>query len=174
MATQRSFPARRRLLIVLAVVVAASLAATLLVKVVSAHGARRAVQPSGGKSVAGRGTAQTAQPVRAALARNAGCNVSYTANAWPGQFDAKITIRNTGVRSIRAWKLTFTFPGDERISSGWNTTFTQVDAGVSATHTNYYDADIPPGASQALGFLGTWQSSNAVPTSFRVNGVVCR
>ena len=98
--------------------------------------------------------------------------VSYTAINWPGAFTAKVTISNRGSTSIDGWSLTFRFPGDEAISSAWNATFTQTGAEVSARNTNY-DATIPPGASQSLGFLGAWTSDDAAPAAFRVNRAVC-
>jgi cellulase/cellobiase CelA1 len=100
------------------------------------------------------------------------CLVTYTASTWPGAFTAKVIIDNRGTTSISGWKLTFTFPGDEAISSAWNAAFTQTGSRVSATSTNY-DAAIPPGGRQALGFLGAWTSDNAAPASFSVNGTAC-
>lgn len=36
-----------------------------------------------------------------------------------------------------------------------------------------YNASIPAGGSTSLGFQGTWSTSDAVPTSFTVNGTTC-
>jgi hypothetical protein len=114
-------------------------------------------------ATAGPGTGRPAAP---------GCLVSYTSTSWPGAFRAKVTITNRGRTSIHGWTLTFRFPGDETISGAWNATFTQRGAEVSVRNLNW-DAIIPRGASQSLGFMGAWQSNDTAPASFRVNGMPC-
>ena len=44
-----------------------------------------------------------------------------------------------------------------------------------ATRNLSYNGTIAPGTtlSSAPGFLGTWSGTNAVPTSFKLNGVTC-
>ena len=106
-------------------------------------------------------------------APSSGCSVTYEATNWPGQFTAEVALTNTGTTPIDGWELTFAFPGDQAISSAWDATFTQTGHSVSATNDGYYDAAIPPGASRSLGFMGTWQSDDTVPTDFRVNGTAC-
>jgi len=101
------------------------------------------------------------------------CHVTYTKNSqWPGGFTAQVVISNTGTTSINGWSLTFTFPGDQKITSNFNGGFSQ--AGENATLTNAgYNGTIAPGASITDGFQGTWTSSDASPTSFAVNGTAC-
>ena len=101
------------------------------------------------------------------------CHVTYTKNSqWPGGFTAQVVISNTGTTSINGWSLTFTFPGDQKITSNFNGGFSQ--AGENATLTNAgYNGAIAPGASITDGFQGTWTSSDASPTSFAVNGTAC-
>ncbi|HVU69735.1 MAG TPA: cellulose binding domain-containing protein, partial [Ktedonobacteraceae bacterium] len=47
--------------------------------------------------------------------------------------------------------------------------------GSQVTVTNLsYDATIAPGATlSSVGFLGSWNGTNTVPTSFTLNGVTC-
>ena len=101
------------------------------------------------------------------------CHVTYTRNSeWPGGFTAQVVIANTGTTTINGWSLTFTFPGDQKISSNFNGGFSQ--AGENATLTNAsYNGTIAAGASVTDGFQGTWTSSDASPTSFSVNGTAC-
>jgi alpha-galactosidase len=101
------------------------------------------------------------------------CHVSYTtASQWAGGFVANVTIANTGTATINGWSLKFTFPGDQQITSAWNATETQ--SGETATLTNVsYDGTIPPGGNTQIGFQGTWNSSDAAPTSFTLNGTTC-
>ena len=101
------------------------------------------------------------------------CHVSYTKNSeWAGGFTAQVTIANTGTNTINGWSLTFTFPGDQKITSNFNGSFTQ--SGENATLTNAsYNGTIAPGASITDGFQGTWTSNDSAPTSFALNGVSC-
>jgi endo-1,4-beta-xylanase len=173
---KRSFAAHWKLLIISGAVIAVGLAIALPASLARAHRTAGSVTapPDHAKlNVAGEIAHATASPATGRPARRStGCLVTYAASTWPGAFMAKVTIDNMGTTSINGWKLTFAFPGDEAISSAWNTTFTQTAATVSATNTNY-DATIPRGASQSLGFLGTWTSSDTAPTSFSVNGMAC-
>jgi endo-1,4-beta-xylanase len=101
------------------------------------------------------------------------CHVTYTKNSeWPGGFTAQVVIANTGTATINGWSLTYTFPGDQKITSNFNGGFSQT--GENATLTNAsYNGTIAPGASIADGFQGTWTSSDANPASFSINGTAC-
>ena len=98
-----------------------------------------------------------------------GCHVTYTPNQWQGGFTANVTIGNTGSSAINGWKLTFTFPGDQKITSAWSGVESQSGENVTITNESY-NATIPASGSTSLGFQGTWTSSDASPTSFAVNG----
>jgi O-glycosyl hydrolase len=103
----------------------------------------------------------------------AACTVTYsTQSQWAGGFVAGVTIANGGSSPISGWKLTFTFPGDQKITSAWNGTATQSGAGVSIVNASY-NATIAAGSSTSVGFQGTWATSDAVPASFAVNGTTC-
>jgi O-glycosyl hydrolase len=101
------------------------------------------------------------------------CHVAYTLNSsWPGGFTAQVVINNTGTAAINGWSLTFTFPGDEKITENYNGSFSQT--GEAATLTNAsYNGTIAAGSSITDGFQGTWTNSVANPTSFAVNGTTC-
>jgi predicted small secreted protein len=162
---QRWFAGNRKLLIIAGAILAVGLAIALPASMASTHRVMSSVtvQPDRAKHKVSEAVAHTP---------STGCHVTYTPTNWPGDFTANVTIDNRGTTAINGWKLTFTFPGDESISSAWNTTFTQTGARVLATNTNY-DVTIPRGASQSLGFLGTWTSNDTAPTSFSVNGTAC-
>jgi endo-1,4-beta-xylanase len=101
------------------------------------------------------------------------CHVTYTRNSqWPGGFTAQVTIANTGTAAINGWSLTFTFPGDQKITSNFNGGFSQT--GENATLTNAsYNGTIAAGASITDGFQGSWTSNDNSPTSFSINGTAC-
>ncbi len=101
------------------------------------------------------------------------CQVTYTKSSeWAGGFTASVTISNTGTAPINGWRLTFTFPGDQKITNAWNGTVTQSGETVTGTNASY-NATIAAGGSTSLGFQGTWTASDAAPTSFAVNGTTC-
>lgn len=109
----------------------------------------------------------------ASAAAAAGCSVAYTTSSqWAGGFVANLTVTDTGSSAIDGWALTFTFGGDQKVTSAWNAAVTQSGANVTATAESY-NADIAAGAQVSLGFQGTWTASDATPTGFAVNGVAC-
>jgi non-reducing end alpha-L-arabinofuranosidase len=102
-----------------------------------------------------------------------GCHVSYVKSSeWPGGFVVNITISNTGTAAINGWTLTFTFPGDQKVTNAWNATVTQSGASVTAANASY-DGTISPGGSASMGFQGTWTANDASPTAFALNGAAC-
>ena len=101
------------------------------------------------------------------------CQVVYqTASQWTGGFVANVTITNTGTSAINGWTLKFTFPGDQHITNAWNGVESQSGEAVTITNESY-NATIAAGGNTSLGFQGTWTNSDAVPTSFTVNGATC-
>ncbi|HEY6786069.1 MAG TPA: putative Ig domain-containing protein, partial [Trebonia sp.] len=120
-----------------------------------------------------KGTAAFTWTISSGTSSGGSCHVTYTLNSsWPGGFTAQVAIANTGTTAINGWSLTFTFPGDEKITSNFNGGFSQT--GENATLTNAsYNGTIAPGASITDGFQGSWTSSVANPTSFAVNGTTC-
>jgi hypothetical protein len=101
------------------------------------------------------------------------CTVTYqTQSQWTGGFVASVTIANPGSSAINDWTLTFTFPGDQKITDAWNGVTTQSGEAVSIANESY-NATIAAGSSTSLGFQGTWTNSDAAPSSFAVNGTAC-
>ncbi len=101
------------------------------------------------------------------------CHVTYTKNSeWPGGFTAQVVIGNTGTAAINGWSLTFTFPGDQKITSNFNGGFSQTGENVTLTNASYNGA-IAAGSSITDGFQGSWTASDAAPASFTLNGATC-
>jgi hypothetical protein len=110
----------------------------------------------------------------AASGGGSACHVAYTiSNQWQGGFGAAITIDNTGTTALSNWTLTWTFANGQTITQLWNGHETQSGANVTVTNLSY-NGNIPAGGSYSgMGFNGTWNSTNAVPASFAVNGTAC-
>ena len=100
------------------------------------------------------------------------CSVRYTPNTWNNGFTADVTITNTGTATISGWTLTFTFTGNQRITSAWNATVTQNGQSVTAVPVDHNRTMAPSGTAN-FGFQGTYSGTNANPTSFTLNGNAC-
>jgi acetylxylan esterase len=101
------------------------------------------------------------------------CQVVYTTNSqWPGGFTAQVVITNTGSSAISSWNLGFTFPGDQKLTSDYNGTYSQSGEAATLTNANYNGA-IAVNGSVTVGFQGTWTNSDAAPTAFTLNGATC-
>lgn len=67
---------------------------------------------------------------------------------WPGGFTADVTVANTGSSPVDGWKLAFTLPGGQGITSAWS-------------------------AEVSFGFQGAYDGSFAKPAGFSLNGTSC-
>jgi cellulose 1,4-beta-cellobiosidase len=103
------------------------------------------------------------------------CHIAYSiTNQWPGGFGAAITINNTGTTAISSWTLTWTFANGQTITQLWNGTETQSGANVTVNNLSYNGTIAAGGNYSGMGFNGSWNNTtNAVPTSFAVNGTTC-
>ena len=99
------------------------------------------------------------------------CDVTYTANQWNTGFTADVRVTNNGA-PVTGWAVTWTFAGNQQVTSGWNATLTQSGRAVTAAAPPY-NATLGTGASASFGFQATYSGSNPTPTSFALNGVAC-
>ncbi|GAA4604001.1 cellulose-binding domain-containing protein [Actinoallomurus liliacearum] len=99
------------------------------------------------------------------------CAVTYTVNQWTGGFTAQVTVTNNAA-PVTSWTLTWTFAGDQKVTSVWNAQVTQSGQAVTARDSGYNGA-LATGASTSFGFQGTFSGQNAVPADFAVNGASC-
>jgi endoglucanase len=108
----------------------------------------------------------------AALANNpAGgtpsCKVTYAiASSWTGGFTSNVTVANTGTQPFGGWTVTWTFPGDQKITNLWSAFYTQNGETVAAHDPFDTNATIAAGSSASFGMQGIWTNSDASPTSF--------
>ncbi len=101
-----------------------------------------------------------------------GCRVEYTVTSqWQGGFQGDVRITNLG-DALSGWTLAFTFPSGQRVTQGWNATWTQSGSSVSVAALDW-NRQLGTGATASAGFTGSWSGSNAVPTSFSLNGTAC-
>jgi hypothetical protein len=105
----------------------------------------------------------------------AACNVVYTISPQnTSAFGAAITIQNTGTTALSSWTLTWAFANGQTVSQLWNGIETESGANVTVKNESYNGSILAGGSLSGIGFNGTWNGvTNAVPTSFAVNGVTC-
>jgi cellulase/cellobiase CelA1 len=93
-------------------------------------------------------------------------------SAWNTGLTAAITITNTSATPVNGWSLAFTLPGGQRITSGWNATYSPTSGAVTARNVSY-NAAIAPDASVGLGFQADHTGGTGEPTAFTLNGTAC-
>jgi hypothetical protein len=100
------------------------------------------------------------------------CKVTLTPQTWSGGFTANVTVANTGSSAVNGWKLGFTLPAGETVTSAWNATVSPASGALTATNLSY-NAQIPAGGTQSFGFQGTTSGSFTAPTGYTLNGTAC-
>ncbi|WDZ83846.1 cellulose binding domain-containing protein [Micromonospora cathayae] len=101
------------------------------------------------------------------------CRVTYQLQSeWPGGFVAAVTVRNTGTTPVDGWTVSFSFPGDQQVTSAWNGTVSQSGTTVTARNVDW-NRVLGADGSATFGIQGRWSASNASPTSFMLNGAAC-
>ncbi|MFE8955692.1 glycoside hydrolase family 6 protein [Streptomyces althioticus] len=100
------------------------------------------------------------------------CTVDYTVqNQWDTGFTASVTVTNHGAAKS-SWAVNWTYAGNQRVTSGWNARVTQSGANVTAANESY-NATLASGGSATFGFQGSYTGTNAVPSTFTLDGVTC-
>jgi chitodextrinase len=123
------------------------------------------------------GNVSPASPTRTVTTQSGGgtggpCRVTYKPNSWQNGFTADVTISNTSATALNGWALTWSFGGNQRVTSAWNATVSQ--SGSAATARNLsYNGSIPAGGSTSFGFQAEYSGTNGTPASFALNGTTC-
>lgn len=101
------------------------------------------------------------------------CAVQFTMQSqWSGGFTAAIAITNLSTSPLSPWSLSWTFASGQRVTQGWDGTYSQSGSQVTVTPASWNES-IDPGATLSTGFNGAFRRSNPAPTSFTLNGVAC-
>ena len=100
------------------------------------------------------------------------CSVDYKTNDWGSGFTADLTITNRGTDAIDGWTLTYAYGGNQKLTNGWNGTWSQSGKTVTVKNAGH-NAKIAAGANVTTGAQFTYSGTNAAPTAFAVNGTAC-
>ncbi|WP_433918976.1 cellulase family glycosylhydrolase [Streptomyces canus] len=84
----------------------------------------------------------------------AACTASYAVSSdWGSGFNAEVKVTNSGSTALSSWKVTWTWPGAQKVTSLWNASYTQTGSTVTATNASHNGA-VAVGASASFGFGG--------------------
>ncbi|MFI9004411.1 glycoside hydrolase family 48 protein [Streptomyces sp. NPDC053541] len=108
-------------------------------------------------------------PARAADVQ---CSVDYRTNDWGSGFTAELTLTNRSTTALNGWTLGYSYAGDQKLSNGWNGTWTQSGKNVTVTNASW-NGTVAAGAAVTTGAQFSYTGSNTAPTSFTVNGTPC-
>jgi hypothetical protein len=93
------------------------------------------------------------------------CSAAYSVpSSWSGGFQGQVVVTDTGNSPVNGWTLSWTFPGDQDITSLWGGNETQSGETITVTNASY-DGTIDPGASTTIGFNATDSGTNTAPSS---------
>ncbi|WP_432834751.1 cellulose binding domain-containing protein [Dactylosporangium sp. CA-092794] len=93
------------------------------------------------------------------------CSAAYkVTNQWGNGFNGEVAVTNTGTAALAGWTVTFTFPGNQQITNGWNGVFGQTGTAVTVRNADYNGA-VAPTASVAAGFGASYSGTNTAPAT---------
>jgi endoglucanase len=98
------------------------------------------------------------------------CNVKVTGSKTAMGFLTTLVIHNQGSESVQPWTLSWTFDGDQKVTSVVGGVSTQIGADVTVTATKL-QAKLTPGKKATVIVKGT--GAAAVPWLFYLNGKAC-
>ncbi|MFF0792998.1 glycoside hydrolase family 48 protein [Streptomyces spiralis] len=108
----------------------------------------------------------------AAHAAGLQCSVDYKTNDWGSGFTADLTITNRGTDAINGWTLTYAYSGNQKLSNGWNGSWSQSGQSVTVKNASY-NGTIAAGAAVNTGGQFSYSGTNTAPTGFAINGTTC-
>jgi len=73
-------------------------------------------------------------------------------NRWSGGFIATVTVRNVGTATLDGWRVSWRWPGDQRIVSAWHGVV-QVSGADVTVRNAAYNGTLAPGGSTTFGML---------------------
>lgn len=83
---------------------------------------------------------------------------------WNGGYQAEVTVTNPGTATLSGWRVGWTVPAGETITSVWNGTLAMDGAGSRATVRNAeWNGSIAAGATRSFGLTATATGSAAAP-----------
>ncbi|WP_067495660.1 serine/threonine-protein kinase [Actinoplanes sp. TFC3] len=119
------------------------------------------------------GTAQAAGAgPKSVVLRSAGCKVRYRVQRDTGaDFDAQLTIINTGEHVLSGWRLEFLFSGGQRLTEAPKRL---AQRGRAVVLRPKQGKNLRPGRSSTVTLTGSYRTTNPLPLAFTLNGHQCQ
>ena len=103
--------------------------------------------------------------------RATGCKVRYQVRQDDGEdFEAQVTVLNTGERGFVRWRLEFAYPGTQRLV---NLPKTVDQTGRRVRLRAVSDKRLKPGRAVVVKLRGAYRGTNPLPLRFTLNGHAC-
>ncbi|MFD8500085.1 glycoside hydrolase family 44 protein [Amycolatopsis sp. NPDC059657] len=97
----------------------------------------------------------------------AGCSASLQVNGdWDTGHNATVTVTNDRHTAMTGWQVSWTWPGDQRVTTAWNTTLKQNGAGVVAADAGW-NGSIGAGGRTTFGFQANGRAAPLTLTCTR-------
>jgi cellulase/cellobiase CelA1 len=71
-------------------------------------------------------------------------------------------VTDTGSGPLDGWRVSWTFPGDQKITDLWNGSYTQSGETVTVTNASY-DGNLAPAGTATIGFTASYTGTNNAP-----------
>ncbi|MBB0243757.1 cellobiohydrolase [Streptomyces alkaliphilus] len=96
-----------------------------------------------------------------------GCTAEYRVpNEWSGGFTGEVAVSCSGA-SLNGWTVSWTFPGDQRLTNAWNAECSQQGNRVTCSNVDW-NRSVPDGGSVTLGFNAGGSGQNSRPADLTV------
>ncbi|MFJ6723882.1 endo alpha-1,4 polygalactosaminidase [Streptomyces sp. NPDC091281] len=93
-----------------------------------------------------------------------GCTATLVVtDSWSGAFDAQVSVKNTGTSATRGWKVSWTWPGTQKITGFWDAKVTTSGKAVTAANESW-NAAISANATKKFDFTATGSVPTPLPT----------
>ncbi|MGC4772094.1 protein kinase domain-containing protein [Micromonospora sp. DT44] len=110
---------------------------------------------------------------RMGLPEKAPCEVAYALRTDSGKdFTAELTLTNTGDRALSDWTMSFTFPGQQKVTKA-EPAPAQQQGGAVQIRPVAQGKTLAPGAAEKLTLAGTYTGANPLPVEFRLGDATC-
>jgi len=126
-------------------------------------------------AVNGGGESAASNQASAATSGATSCHVSYSVTSqWNNGFNGAFSIQNTGSTTFTSWNVTWTWPGNQKVTQAWSTNYKETGANISFTNMSYNNSIAPGATLSGMGFGASYSGTNTSPTTFYVNGIRCQ
>ncbi|HTZ30444.1 MAG TPA: cellulase family glycosylhydrolase [Streptosporangiaceae bacterium] len=123
-------------------------------------------------AAAGLAASAAVAAVSSASTAAATCQVQYTVQSeWSTGFSLAVAITNEG-SPISGWTLGYSYTGNQRLTDGWDGTWTQSGENVTVTSASW-NGSLGTGGAASAGANFSDSGTNAAPTTFTLNGTAC-